>query len=75
MLTKHREGGQKLFAKYDLFHSDRVELLCQDIYSFTLADHGGPKNSLIYTLIFCPYEANGVNFSENWSPLGDDSNG
>ena len=27
VLIKHREGGQKLFAKHDLYHSDRAELL------------------------------------------------
>ena len=32
VLVKHREGGQKIFAKHDLYHSDRVDLLLQDIY-------------------------------------------
>ena len=31
VLIKHREGSQKLFAKHDLYHSDRVELLFRDV--------------------------------------------
>ena len=75
MLIKHREGGQKLFAKHDLYNSDSVELLFQDIYSCIFADHGVPRNLLIYTLIFCPYEANGLNISENWSTVNADTIG